>query len=281
GVAAAVAAALHGAESRLRPLTAAWIDLARGVLRVSLGVTRAAVDLAPDREVLLGAREWARAVVVDEAVIGASELDHRHRALGIAVAATGPIDAVEIDRRHASDDVASFAGEFVGHAAAVRTPRGVDALRVDARLARELFDHRAHEAHVVGRVSAALACVPSVVDALWIDGEKPLGVGDVVPVGEALLLHAGPTETMEVEHDRQRRRPVVAGWRMHEERALLALGHDRERRVARINRGCVAPGGRRRARGPSRALAPRDSPTLPRCAPRSPARPPSTRTSSP
>src|SRR4029078_7142749 len=94
---------------------------------------------------------------------------------------------------------------LLGNAAAVRTSRGIDALRVDAGDPFNLLDHGLREGDVVDlvllRVLAAEANVPRVVAvvAVGIGHDETDAVGLGLPSIRVFLPRAGAAQEMEVD----------------------------------------------------------------------------------
>ena len=89
-------------------------------------------------------------------------------------------------RRHRRDPVRQLEREAIGELAAVRDPRGVDAIGIRVLLGDEEVDHLSEERDVVdvlrvGRVGRrGAAIVPVLLEAVRVDGEEAVAVGEPI-----------------------------------------------------------------------------------------------------
>ena len=103
---------------------------------------------------------------------------------------------------------ARCAAEPVGHERARRHPGGEDPAAVDAEVLGEPIGQRHEEAHIVDTLTVgyrgAASVGPAEVDAVGIDHDEPVLVGDGVVVRHRRLRARGHSGAVQVDHEARR-----------------------------------------------------------------------------
>ena len=131
-------------------------------------------------------------------------------------------------------------------AAAVGEAGDVHASLVDIRVRKHLLDESPQEADVVDavahRAAATGAGVPGVEEALRVDDDEPFGVGECLKSRNESLLCLVRPGTVQIEHQGDGGRAVIAGRDVHVVEPRLAL--EDQGQVDVIPRRKVGVGGR-------------------------------------
>jgi hypothetical protein len=99
------------------------------------------------------------------------------------------------------------AGEPVGHRGPARHAGDVDPAAIEGEREHEVVDHPGEKAHVVSRARIK-SNVPLVEQALRVDDEEAVAIGERVPV--IAKLDPSGIAVRAVQHDHQRRRRTRA-----------------------------------------------------------------------
>ena len=181
------------------------------------------------------------ALIRIDGVRGAVDDHHRHRLVGRRAGEVFRRRPARRDRRDARELPGLLQREAIGELAAVRPAGGEDALPVDLVVGGLLLDHRVDEALVVdvhaarGLRRSLAAIVPGRLEAVGIDDDKAVGVGEHVEFLAGDLAHPLAVAARAVEDEQQRRVRLQVARHVLDIGAIHALhrelmAHDRARR---------------------------------------------------
>jgi len=158
---------------------------------------------------LIGHRRISRAV----------KDDRGHRPSGLAF-----LPGVEIRARrqtHSGDPLGESARHDERRTSTIGESVGVDARWIDVVLLLELIDQVSDERDVPAGIrdpSIGSTGLPAQgkVRSGRVDDDKPLLIGQIAPVVDAVLQQRQLSKTMQGDHQRRRLRRVIGRWHMHQ-----------------------------------------------------------------